>query len=222
VGRDPSQDCRRSFPPGLCRLKSVRRPPAQAGLARRRGQPDVPPTRAYAERRRAEDKTTKEIGRCIKRYLARHLYRAQPRLTNTRLTNNERHSPVFHELAVRREQGPVEVVIGIGTDRGLFAAALVTARYQVFAVNPMSVPGPTCRPGRGVGQPRRYRLGHGCQRWPIQFPAAVAAGGDGQSLPSSPMSGSRRDCTSQQGRTTATHQSKYCPPQSQFFGHRSA
>jgi transposase len=38
-----------------------------------------PPTRAYAERRTAEGKTTKEIRRCIKRYLARHLYRA---LTN--------------------------------------------------------------------------------------------------------------------------------------------
>jgi transposase len=34
-----------------------------------------PPTRAYAERRRAEGKTDKEIRRCIKRYLARHLYR---------------------------------------------------------------------------------------------------------------------------------------------------
>jgi transposase len=35
-----------------------------------------PPTRAYAERRKAEGKTDKEIRRCIKRYLARHLYRA--------------------------------------------------------------------------------------------------------------------------------------------------
>jgi transposase len=35
-----------------------------------------PPTRTYAERRRAEGKTDKEIRRCIKRYLARHLYRA--------------------------------------------------------------------------------------------------------------------------------------------------
>ena len=35
-----------------------------------------PPTRAYADRRRAEGKTDKEIRRCIKRYLARHLYRA--------------------------------------------------------------------------------------------------------------------------------------------------
>jgi transposase len=34
-----------------------------------------PSTRAYVERRRAEDKTDKEIRRCIKRYLARHLYR---------------------------------------------------------------------------------------------------------------------------------------------------
>jgi transposase len=34
-----------------------------------------PPTLAYIQRRRAEGKTDKEIRRCIKRYLARHLYR---------------------------------------------------------------------------------------------------------------------------------------------------
>jgi transposase len=34
-----------------------------------------PPTRAYTARRQAEGKTTPEIRRCIKRYLARHLYR---------------------------------------------------------------------------------------------------------------------------------------------------
>ena len=38
-----------------------------------------PPTRAYVERRRAEGKTDREIRRCIKRYLARHLYRALSR-----------------------------------------------------------------------------------------------------------------------------------------------
>jgi transposase len=35
-----------------------------------------PQTLAYVERRRAEGKTDREIRRCIKRYLARHLYRA--------------------------------------------------------------------------------------------------------------------------------------------------
>ena len=35
-----------------------------------------PPTLAYIQRRRAEGKTGKEIRRCIKRYLARHLCRA--------------------------------------------------------------------------------------------------------------------------------------------------
>jgi hypothetical protein len=44
----------------------------------------------------------------------------------------------FHELAARHAPDPGEVVIGIETDRGLFAAALLTAGYQVFAVNPMS------------------------------------------------------------------------------------
>jgi transposase len=34
-----------------------------------------PPTQAYVQRRRADGKTDREIRRCIKRYLARHLYR---------------------------------------------------------------------------------------------------------------------------------------------------
>ncbi|MCB5292441.1 IS110 family transposase [Arthrobacter sp. SO3] len=34
-----------------------------------------PATRAYAERRKAEGKSPREIRRCLKRYLARHLYR---------------------------------------------------------------------------------------------------------------------------------------------------
>ena len=38
-----------------------------------------PPTQAYAARRRAEGKTDKEIRRCIKRYLARHIYRTLSR-----------------------------------------------------------------------------------------------------------------------------------------------
>ena len=42
-----------------------------------------PATRAYAERRRAEGKTDREIRRCIKRYLARHLYRTLNRLDTT-------------------------------------------------------------------------------------------------------------------------------------------
>jgi transposase len=39
-----------------------------------------PDTRAYVERRRSEGRTTKEIRRCLKRYLARHLYRTLQRL----------------------------------------------------------------------------------------------------------------------------------------------
>jgi transposase len=34
-----------------------------------------PQTQAYVARRRAEGKTDREIRRCLKRYLARHLYR---------------------------------------------------------------------------------------------------------------------------------------------------
>jgi hypothetical protein len=45
----------------------------------------------------------------------------------------------FHDLVAAHAADPGEVVIGIETDRGLFAAALVSAGYEVFAVNPMSV-----------------------------------------------------------------------------------
>jgi transposase len=45
-----------------------------------------PRTRAYAERRTAEERTLREIRRCLKRYLARDIYRrlnssAQPNQT---------------------------------------------------------------------------------------------------------------------------------------------
>jgi transposase len=42
-----------------------------------------PPTLAYVERRRAEGRTDKEIRRCVKRYLARHLFRTLNRLDST-------------------------------------------------------------------------------------------------------------------------------------------
>lgn len=42
-----------------------------------------PDTRAYVERRRAEGRTIKEIRRCLKRYLARQLYRTLERLHAT-------------------------------------------------------------------------------------------------------------------------------------------
>ena len=55
-----------------------------AGLTRMRTDPD---TIAYLTRRRAEGKTTPEIRRCLKRYIARQLYRAltatMPALDNT-------------------------------------------------------------------------------------------------------------------------------------------
>lgn len=42
-----------------------------------------PPTLAYVERRRAEGRTDKEIRRCLKRYLARHLFRVLDGLDTT-------------------------------------------------------------------------------------------------------------------------------------------
>jgi transposase len=49
-------------------------------VSRMRGHPQ---TLAYVQRRRAEGKTDREIRRCIKRYLARHLYRALNHLDTT-------------------------------------------------------------------------------------------------------------------------------------------
>ena len=44
-----------------------------------------PTTRAYITRRRAEGKTDREIRRCLKRYIARELYRT---LTGATKINN--------------------------------------------------------------------------------------------------------------------------------------
>ncbi|HEY2279803.1 MAG TPA: IS110 family transposase, partial [Streptosporangiaceae bacterium] len=41
------------------------------------------PTRDYISRRTAEGLTSKEIRRCLKRYLARHLFRELNRLDTT-------------------------------------------------------------------------------------------------------------------------------------------
>jgi transposase len=42
-----------------------------------------PTTREYVERRRADGRTTKEIRRCLKRYLARQIYRHLNAATGT-------------------------------------------------------------------------------------------------------------------------------------------
>jgi Transposase/Transposase IS116/IS110/IS902 family len=60
------------------------------------------------------------------------------RLAGGRLPEGVEGIARFHELAARHADDPGQVVIGIETDRGLFAAALVAAGYQVFAVNPLA------------------------------------------------------------------------------------
>jgi transposase len=45
----------------------------------------------------------------------------------------------FHELAAAHVDDPGEVVVGIETDRGLWAQALVAAGYLVYAINPLAV-----------------------------------------------------------------------------------
>lgn len=45
----------------------------------------------------------------------------------------------FHQLVADHAEDPLEVVVGIETDRGLFVQALVAAGYLVYAINPYSV-----------------------------------------------------------------------------------
>ena len=45
----------------------------------------------------------------------------------------------LHQLIAEHAEEPDQVVIGIETDRGLWAGALAAAGYQVFAVNPLAV-----------------------------------------------------------------------------------
>src|SRR5215472_3116140 len=61
------------------------------------------------------------------------------RLASARLAEGIEGVTRFHDLAAAHAGDTAEVVIGIETDRGLFAAALLAAGYQVFAVNPLSV-----------------------------------------------------------------------------------
>src|ERR1700738_1089557 len=45
----------------------------------------------------------------------------------------------LHELIAKHVEEPAEVVIGVGTDRGLWVGALPATGYQVYAINPMAV-----------------------------------------------------------------------------------
>ena len=60
------------------------------------------------------------------------------RLAKARLAEGVEGVARFHELVAPFVDDPVEVTIATETDRGLFVGALVAARYQVLAVNPMS------------------------------------------------------------------------------------
>src|SRR5262245_19398675 len=60
------------------------------------------------------------------------------RLTSRRLPEGLTGIRQLHELIGEHVQEPNQVVIGIETDRGLWVSALVTADYQVWAINPMA------------------------------------------------------------------------------------
>jgi transposase len=64
---------------------------------------------------------------------------AGKRLASRRLPEGLTGIRQLHELIAEHAEEPDQVVIGIETDRGLWAGALGAAGYQVFAVNPLAV-----------------------------------------------------------------------------------
>jgi len=64
---------------------------------------------------------------------------AGKRLASRRLPEGLTGIRQLHELIGEHVEEPDQVVIGIETDRGLWAGALAAAGYQVFAVNPLAV-----------------------------------------------------------------------------------
>ena len=63
---------------------------------------------------------------------------AGKRLASRRLPEGLTGIRQLHELIAAHAEEPDQVVIGIETDRGLWAGALAAAGYQVFAVNPLA------------------------------------------------------------------------------------
>jgi transposase len=64
---------------------------------------------------------------------------AGKRLASRRLPEGLTGIRQLHELISEHAEEPDQVVIGIETDRGLWAGALAAAGYQVFAINPLAV-----------------------------------------------------------------------------------
>ncbi len=60
-------------------------------------------------------------------------------LATARVTDDLNGIGRLHALLANHVNDPIEVVIGIETDRGLLVGSLVAAGYEVFAVNPKSV-----------------------------------------------------------------------------------
>lgn len=63
---------------------------------------------------------------------------AGARLASRRLPEGMTGIRGLHELIAAHCADPVQVVVGIETDRGLWVTALVAAGYQVWAINPMA------------------------------------------------------------------------------------
>src|SRR6476660_607738 len=64
---------------------------------------------------------------------------AGKRLASRRLPEGLTGIRQLHELIAEHAEEPDQVVIGIETDRGLWAGALAAAGYQVYAINPLAV-----------------------------------------------------------------------------------
>jgi hypothetical protein len=63
---------------------------------------------------------------------------AGDRLASRRLPEGLAGISGLHELIAEHADDPAQVAIGIETDRGLWVDALIAAKYQVFAINPLA------------------------------------------------------------------------------------
>ena len=60
-------------------------------------------------------------------------------ITVKRLSEGAGGLGAFHELVGSHVEDPAEVLVGIETDRGLWAQALIAAGYRVYVLNPLGV-----------------------------------------------------------------------------------
>jgi hypothetical protein len=86
------------------------------------------------------------------------------------------HALIGEQIAELAGDEPVEVVVGIETDRGPWVQALLAVGYTVFAVNPLQAARYRDRLGVSGGQERRRGRAHAGRHGPHGLPPVTAGG----------------------------------------------